>query len=174
MEMSLERNDNDLAEVLDPEAAANMEQAGYDIRFIHPLEPAFYNRLSGQWSAQTWHGGQPCSMILGASYEEVAEKYNRHKEGDISLCSEIGQQVAREMVQIRAEGKARAARVRALAEDLAWDELNEMAMAGDDAAEADVIERAVHESGKATPVYDALLNKHWSAMAPEQAADKSA
>jgi hypothetical protein len=113
-------------------------------------------------------------MILGANYEEVADKYNRHKEGDTSLCSEIGQQVAREIVQIRAEAKAHAARVRALAEDLAWDELNAMAMAGDQAAEAEVIERAVYESGKETPIYDALVDKNWSAMADNvRAADKS-
>ena len=167
VDMNLEANDNSLAEIIDPEAAASMEAAGYDLRFIEVMEPAFFNRLSGQWSAQTYHGGQPCSMILGTEFEEVAERYRRHKEGDTSLCSENGKLVAEQMRQIRADAKAYAARVRAWAEGAAWDELNALAMAGDKEAEAEVIERAVYESGKETPIYEELLAKYWVSAAAE-------
>ena len=165
MELNLETNDNALAEILDPEAAAQMQQEGYDIRFIRPLEPAFHNRLSDEWSAQTWHGSQPCSMLKGTSFEEVAEQYERHAEGDISLCNEIRQKAHEVHVQIQVQGRAEAHQVREIAESLAWDELNELALKGDDAANAEVIERAVHESGAPTPIYDELVAKHWPVAA---------
>ncbi len=58
--------DNDIAHVIDPEAAQTMDQQGYDIKFVRPLEPAFRNRASGVWSHQV-NGG----CILALDYETL-------------------------------------------------------------------------------------------------------
>ena len=170
MGLPIEDNDNLLAREIDVDAAIRMEAEGYDVRFVDVLTPAFYNRENGQWSVQTWHeDGQPCATLLNMDFGELLEQFERHRAGDASLCVEWRRDALESIKKAVAHGKKVAARVRAQAESRAWDELNEMSLAGDGAATAEVIERAVNESGQETPIYDSLLAKHWTDAAKEMA-----
>lgn len=66
--------DNDVAAAVDPEAAAAMAAAGYDIKFLGFGRPAYRDRASGVWSCGVAIGGQPAGTILATSFEQLAER----------------------------------------------------------------------------------------------------
>ena len=143
-------NDEEVIGTLHPEAPAVTEREGYEVRLINSLTPAWRHRSDGEWSATGAHNGRACVTFLAWSFEEVVGMYERHEAGDTSLCGKLPLDLPKPTG-------------RELAELAAWRELNSLAIAGDVAAEAEVVGRAGVEPGRATPVYDRLLDKHLDA-----------
>jgi hypothetical protein len=68
--------DNDLAQIIDSEAARKMESKGYDIKFIGLLDPAFRSRKTGVWSKVCIPGG----TILAFDYNTLIERVGIYKK----------------------------------------------------------------------------------------------
>ena len=65
---------NDIARMIDPEAADKMEAAGYDMVFVRAFEPAFRSRKDGVWSRQVQGG-----CILALDYETLVERIDTYE-----------------------------------------------------------------------------------------------
>jgi len=72
--------DNNLAHVIDDEAATTMEQEGYDIKFVGPLEPAYRDRKTETWSHIVGLNGPIGGTILAEDYQTLLERIKTYKK----------------------------------------------------------------------------------------------
>lgn len=76
--------DNDIAKAIDSEVAETMDDQGYDVKFLAPFEPAYYERKTGVWSCCVWATG-PAGTILAMDFDTLVsrvEEFERYIEED--------------------------------------------------------------------------------------------